>query len=383
MSPGRTSRAALEDPTTDFEFTPEHEELRQTVRRFLERESPEARVRALMETPTGYDERAWKRTAEELGLPGLVVPERHGGVGLGPVELAIVMEEMGRVLYCAPYLSTAVLSVHTLLHAATDEAKDRLLAEIASGAVTAAVALPLELGSGDGACRAAREAGAWRLDGSAAFVVDGHVADVVLVAAQAGDGLGLFRVEGGASELRRTALPALDLTRKLSRLEFSATPAVAISVGDVSAALERVLALTIAALSAEQVGGAERCLEMATEYAKTRLQFGRPIGSYQAIKHKCADMLVEVEFARSAAYHAAFRARADDTAEAATTAHMAKAYCSEAYFHAAAENIQIHGGMGFTWEHSAHLYFKRAKASSVLFGDPIHHRRELARRIGL
>jgi alkylation response protein AidB-like acyl-CoA dehydrogenase len=156
-----------------------------------------------------------------------------------------------------------------------------------------------------------------------------------------------------------------------------------VSAGDLSAALDGVLALTVGALCAEQVGGAQRCLETATEYAKTRLQFGRPIGSYQAIKHKCADMLVEVEFARSAAYHAAFRAAEQDHADAMAAAHMAKAYCSEAYFHAAAENIQIHGGMGFTWEHSAHLYFKRAKASAVLFGDSIHHRQELARQIGI
>jgi len=369
----------------DFEFTPEHEELRQTVRRFLERESPEARVRALMETPSGYDERVWKRMAEELGLPGLVVPEGYGGVGLGPVELAIVMEEMGRALYCGPYLSTGVLSAYTLLHAATDEAKSRLLPELASGATICATALPARSGrpSEEAACRATREGDAWRLDGSAILVVDGHVADVVLVAARTAEGLGLFRVEGNGGGLRRTALPTLDLTRKLSRLDFSGAPAALISGEDVSAALGPVLTLTVAALCAEQVGGAQRCLETATEYAKTRLQFGRPIGSYQAIKHKCADMLVEVEFARSAAYHAAFRAAARDEAEMIAAAHMAKAYCSEAYFRAAAENIQIHGGMGFTWEHPAHLYFKRAKASAVLFGDSIGHRRELARRIGL
>jgi alkylation response protein AidB-like acyl-CoA dehydrogenase len=365
----------------DFSFTAEHDELRQTVRRFLEREFSEARVRALMETPSGHDERIWKRMAEELALPGLVIPERYGGAGLGPVELAIVMEEMGRVLFCGPYLSTAVLSVYALLHGATEEAKGGLLRDIASGAVICAMAL--SHGANDAACRAAREAGGWRLEGSADFVVDGHVADVLLVVARTAQGRGLFRVEGDAPGVRRTALPALDLTRKLSRLDFSAAPGAMVSAGDLSAALDGVLALTVGALCAEQVGGAQRCLETATEYAKTRLQFGRPIGSYQAIKHKCADMLVEVEFARSAAYHAAFRAAEQDHADAMAAAHMAKAYCSEAYFHAAAENIQIHGGMGFTWEHSAHLYFKRAKASAVLFGDSIHHRQELARQIGI
>jgi len=369
----------------EFSFTAEHEELRQTVRRFLEREFPEARVRALMETASGHDERTWKRMAEELALPGLVVPERCGGAGLGPVELAIVMEEMGRVLFCGPYLSTAVLSAYALLYAATEESREGLLREIASGAALCATALPPNTGRGseDAACRALREEGGWRLEGSYGFVVDGHVADVLLVVARIPEGLGLFRVEGDAPGLRRTALPALDLTRKLSRLELSGAPAAMVSLGDVSAALDRVLALTVGALGAEQVGGAQRCLETATEYAKTRLQFGRPIGSYQAIKHKCADMLVEVEFARSAAYHAAFGAEENDPAETIAATHMAKAYCSEAYFRAAAENIQIHGGMGFTWEHSAHLYFKRAKASAVLFGDPIHHRQELAKRIGI
>jgi alkylation response protein AidB-like acyl-CoA dehydrogenase len=264
--------------------------------------------------------------------------------------------------------------VYVLLHAAAEEAKNRLLPEIASGAILSAVALPQETrrpGADDTACRAVREADGWRLDGSATFVVDGHVADVVLVVARTTEGQRLFRVEGSAPGQRRTALPALDLTRKLSRLDFSGAQAEMISAGDLTSALEPALARAGGALSAEQVGGAQRCLEMATEYAKTRLQFGRPIGSYQAIKHKCADMLVEVEFARSAAYHVAFRAQERDDGETIAAAHMAKAYCSEAYFHAAAENIQIH------------LYFKRAKASAVLFGDPIHHRQALARRIGL
>ena len=185
-----------------------------------------------------------------------------------------------------------------------------------------------------------------------------------------------------ASGLTRSLVPSLDTTRKLAHLEFAATPASQISGGDQTAAFGRVLALTQAALAAEQVGGAQTCLETATEFAKTRLQFGRPIGSYQAIKHKCADMLVEVEFAKSAAYNACFAAahHEDDFLECAA---LAKAYCSEAYFHAAGENLQIHGGMGFTWEHPAHLYFKRAKASDLLFGDAAHHREVLAGLVGI
>jgi len=364
-------------------FTQEHDELRQTVRRFLEKESAEPIVRALMETDRGYDARTWKRMASELSLPGLVVPERYGGAGLGPVELAIVLEEMGRVLFCGPYLSTAVLATAALLEAAEEAPREELLREIASGEAIATVALAEE-SEGAEAIRATRDGSAHRLEGVKEYVVDGHVADVVLVAATTGQGLGLFRVDGSAPRLERKPLPPLDLTRKLARLELSGTPATKVSsAADVSGPLRYVLALAVTALAAEQVGGAQRCLDLAVEYAKTRLQFGRPIGSFQAIKHKCADLLVEVEFARSAAYHAAFSAAGREQEELRTAAHVAKSYCSEAYFHAAAENIQIHGGMGFTWEHPAHLYFKRARASSVLFGDPFHHRQKLAASLGL
>jgi alkylation response protein AidB-like acyl-CoA dehydrogenase len=363
----------------DFAFTHEHEELRQTVRRFMENESSEAIVRKLMETEKGYDPKTWERMASELSLLGLIVPEQFGGAGLGAVELAIAMEEMGRVLFCGPYLSSAVLAAGALLHAGDDAAKKRLLPAIASGKSIATLAVTEAGGRwdlGSIAMRASRDGSAWKLSGVKDYVLDGHIADAILVAAKADDGLALFHVEGSASGLERSALPTLDLTRKLGRLNFSGTPATRISTGDATAALNQVLALGATMLAAEQVGGARRCLEMSTEYAKTRLQFGRPIGSFQAIKHKCADMLVETEFARSAAYHAAFAiADGEDVFEAA---HLAKSYCSEIYFHAAAENIQIHGGMGFTWEHPAHLYFKRARASSILLGDPSEHRLQLA-----
>ncbi len=206
----------------------------------------------------------------------------------------------------------------------------------------------------------------------------------MLVAARTDGGLALFQVDGGASKLERAALPTLDLTRKLARLSFSDTPATLVSGnGDATSSIRHVLAFASAMLAAEQVGGSQRCLELSTEYAKTRLQFGRPIGSFQAIKHKCADMLVETEFARSAAYHAAFAAAEYDVAQFQSAAHIARSYCSEAFFHAAAENIQIHGGMGFTWEHPAHLYFKRARASSMMFGDPIEERQKLGVLLGL
>ena len=368
-------------------FTPEHEELRQVVRRFVEKESTEPVVRALMESERGYESRTWERMAGELSLPGLVVPEQHGGAGLGPVELAIVMEEMGRVLFCAPFLSTAVLAASALVRIADEATQAELLPTIASGGTIAALAVAEAGGRFEAdtvKTTARRDGRGFRLEGTKAWVVDGHVADVLLVSARDEDGLALFRVAADAPGLEREALPALDLTRKLARVTLSGTPATRISKGDVAAAIRQVLALAVTALAAEQVGGARRCLDMAVEYAKTRLQFGRAIGSFQAIKHKCADMLVETELARSAAYNAAFvLAAGESDDDVLVAAHMAKSYCSETYFHAAAENIQIHGGMGFTWEHPAHLYFKRARASSVLFGDPIDHRHKLAGRIGL
>jgi alkylation response protein AidB-like acyl-CoA dehydrogenase len=365
-------------------FTDEHDELRATVRKFFADQSDEQAVREHMATERGWSVEVWKRMAEQIGLAGLIVPEEYGGAGFGYVELCIVMEEMGRSLACAPYLAT-VTATNALLQCADDAAKRALLPGIASGETIATLAYVEPNGRWDLSgieMRARPKNEEWLLDGSKSWVLDGHTADAILVVARTDAGLELFRVDADAAGLERTALPELDLTRKLADLGFSATPATKVGRGDQTAALERVLALTIAALAAEQVGGAQVCLDMATEYARTRLQFGRPIGSFQAIKHKCADMLVEVEFARTAAYNACFCA-AEDPDEILEAAPLAKAYCSEAFFHAAAENIQIHGGMGFTWEHPAHLYFKRAKASELLFGDPAHHREVLAERIGL
>jgi alkylation response protein AidB-like acyl-CoA dehydrogenase len=193
----------------------------------------------------------------------------------------------------------------------------------------------------------------------------------------------LFTVAGDAEGLTRTPLATMDQTRKQARLEFGGTPAKLLGTeGEGWPVLSRVLDLAAVALAAEQVGGAQKCLEMSVDYAKVRVQFGRPIGSFQAIKHKCADMLLEVESAKSAAYYAGWAA-AELNEELPTVASLAKAYCSDAYFHAAAENIQIHGGIGFTWEHDAHLYFKRAKSSQLLLGDPTYHRELLAQRIGI
>jgi alkylation response protein AidB-like acyl-CoA dehydrogenase len=369
----------------DFTFTEEHDELRATIRAFLAEHSDEAAVRAQMASERGFDPEVWTLLAEQLGLAGLIVPEAHGGAGMGYVELLVAMEEMGRALLCAPYLGTAVLSTNALLLCADAATQKDLLAKIAAGRAIVSVAHAEPNGRWDAAgitLRARAKGDGFELDGTKTWVLDGHVADTLLVAARTEDGLGLFRVDARAEGLSRALIPSLDTTRKLATVELAATPARLVSRGDQTANLERALALTVCALAAEQVGGAQRCLEMATDYAKTRLQFGRPIGSYQAIKHKCADMLVLVEFAKSAAY-AACTAAAENSDDLLEAAALAKAYCSEAYFKIAAENIQIHGGMGFTWEHSAHLYFKRAKASDLLFGDAAHHRERLADLVGI
>jgi alkylation response protein AidB-like acyl-CoA dehydrogenase len=228
-----------------------------------------------------------------------------------------------------------------------------------------------------------RSGGEWRLTGHKTYVLDGHTAQLVLVAARTASGLSLFAVEGDADGMTRTALPTLDQTRKLARLGLSGTPARLVGAeGGAGPALSRTLDLAAIGLAAEQVGGTQRCLDMSVDYGKVRYQFGRPIGSFQAIKHKCADMLLQLESARSAAQYAAWAA-AEDSPEVPVVASLAKSVCSEAYFHAAAENIQIHGGIGFTWEHDAHLYFKRAKSSQLFLGDTAYHREHLAQRIGV
>jgi alkylation response protein AidB-like acyl-CoA dehydrogenase len=370
----------------NFAFSEEQEELRSSVRRFLEDKSPMTEVRRLMETSEGYDPAVWKQMGEQLGLQAIAIPEEYGGVGFGYVELTVIFEEMGAALLCAPYFATVALAANALLSSGDERAKKDLLPGIASGETIATLALTEDTGRWDldGVTLAATgKGGEWKLDGHKMFVIDGHTADLILVAGRTAKGVSLFAVESGAAGLTRTPLATMDQTRKQARIEFSGTPARLVGEdGGAGPALSRTLDLAAVALAAEQVGGAQRCLDMAVDYAKTRIQFGRPIGSFQAIKHKCDDMLLEVESAKSAAYYAGWAA-AEDSDELPVVASLAKSYCSEAYFHAAAENIQIHGGIGFTWEHDAHLYFKRAKSSELLLGDPSYHRELLAQRIGI
>ncbi|MGH9051788.1 MAG: acyl-CoA dehydrogenase family protein [Acidimicrobiia bacterium] len=378
----------------NFAFSEEQELLRQTTRRFLEDKSPSAKVRELMETEEGFDRSLWREVGQ-MGWLGVHVPEAYGGGGFSYLELVVLMEEMGRALFPVPFLSSVCLAVNALLVAGSEEQKRRYLPEIASGERTAGLALTEAGGRWDAAgvqLVAKPDDGDYLLSGGKLFVVDGHTADTLLVVARTAessdpeDGISLFVVEAAAEGVDRRVLGTMDMTRKLAEVNLDnvRVPAEA-RVGEEGRAwpaIAKVLDLAAVALAAEQVGGAQRCLDMAVEYAKVRVQFGRPIGSFQAIKHKCADMLVQVESARSAAYYAGWAA-GQDSQELSVVAPLAKSFCSEAYFFVAAENIQVHGGIGFTWEHDAHLYFKRAKSSELLFGDPAYHRELLAQRIGL
>tara|TARA_B100000686_G_C16794158_1_gene981023 strand:- start:2055 stop:3170 length:1116 start_codon:yes stop_codon:yes gene_type:complete len=370
----------------NFAFTEEQEQLREFVRQFLDNYSPESVVRELMETDSGYDAETWLMMAEQLGLQSLIIPEEYGGQGFGYVELVVVLEEMGRSLLCAPFFSTVVLAANALIHSDDEKAKAGLLPGIANGETIATLAFTEDSGrwGKDGiTMTASRDGDQWSLTGSKMYVLDGHIASLLIVAACTEKGISLFKVDGEVDGLTRTLLQTMDTTRKQARLDFNGVSASLIGEeGTGWSVLERVLDLAAVALAAEQVGGAQQCLDTAVQYAKDRVQFGRPIGSFQAIKHKCADMLLEVESAKSAAYYAGWCA-AELNDELPSIASLAKAYCSEAYFKTTAENIQIHGGIGFTWEHPAHLYFKRAKSSELLFGDPTYHRELLAQRIGI
>ncbi|MDH6437354.1 alkylation response protein AidB-like acyl-CoA dehydrogenase [Streptomyces sp. SAI-144] len=373
----------------DLTFTEEQDELRKVVRSFLAKHSDEANVRRLAADPQGHDPVVWGRMAGELGLQGLAVPEEYGGSGFGHVDLGIVFEETGRALLGGPYFATVALAAEALLRCADEQARHDLLPGIASGETVATLALTEDSGRWDEQgvrlTAAHDETGGWRLTGVKTYVPDGHLADLLLVAARTPGGVSLLAVEtSDAPGLTRTPLPTLDQTRKQARLEFTDTPARLLGPeGAAWPALERTLATAAVLLSAEQVGGAAAALDAAVAYAKIREQYGRPIGSFQGIKHKCADMLMEIESARSAAYGGLWALDGGDETEIAMAAALAQAVCSEAFTKVAADNIQVHGGIGFTWEHPAHLYFKRAKSSEVLLGTPSYHRELLAARLGI
>ena len=313
----------------NFAFTEEQEELRKTVRAFLDAKSPETAVREQMETDNGFDPAVWSQMGEQMGLQGLVVPEEFGGSGFSFVELGVVLEEMGRALLCAPYFSTVVLAAQTLINSGDAAAKKKYLPGIAAGETIATLATTEPSGKWDEAgitMQAKGSGSSFTLSGTKMFVLDGHTASLIIVAARTGKGVSLFAVDGNAKGLTRTALSTMDQTRKQAKLEFADVSAELIGTeGKGWDVLSTVFDLAAVALAAEQVGGAQKVLEMAVEYAKVRVQFGRPIGSFQAIKHKCANMLLEVESAKSAAYYAAYCAQ-ELSEDLPVAASLAKSY---------------------------------------------------------
>jgi alkylation response protein AidB-like acyl-CoA dehydrogenase len=373
-----------------FIFTPEQEEFRSVLRRYFEQTSPPAEVRHLMATDIGWDAGAWRELNQQLGLCGVHAPEEYGGQGFSFVELGIVLEEMGRALVCAPYFASTVLATTAILNGASEAQKRTLLPPLVAGETVATLAFAEPSGRWDAAgteATATPADGGWRLDVVKSFVLDGAAADLIVVLARApgshGDeGLSLFKVQGDAAGLARQPLKALDPTRKIARLTFAGVEAELLGeAGAAGGPFAKTLAQAAVCLANEMVGGAERLRESALDYANLRMQFGRPIASFQSMKHKQADMLLEVELAKSAAYHAA-QAAADDAADLPAVASLAKATASEAYLQTAIHTIQIHGGIGFTWDNDTHLWFKRAKSSEVFLGDPTWHREHMLRAWG-
>ena len=373
----------------NFALSDEQMMLRDSVRSFLEDKAPLTRVRELMETESGFDSELWSEMAA-MGWQSMAIPEAYGGAGYSSFELGIILEEMGRMMTPGPFFSSVLLGANTVLLAGTDEQKQQLLPGIATGERRVAVAISEPDGSWDPAAveMAALLAGdEVVLTGTKSYVLDGHTADTLLVAARTPDGaVDLYVVPADAPGVAATRLETMDMTRKQAEVTFDQVRVAAgARLGDAGRGVEtirKLYDLAVAALAFEQVGGAQECLAMSVEYAKERVQFGRPIGSFQAIKHKCADMLVAVESAKSAADYAGWAA-AEDVAELPVAAALALACCSDAFFDVAADTIQVHGGIGFTWEHDAHLYFKRAKTDQLLFGDSSQWRATLADRLGI
>ena len=368
-----------------FSFTEEQDEFRSVLRRFLEDKSPSTEVRRLMATVDGWEREQWAKINSELGLTAVAIPEAYGGHGFGLSEQCIVLEEMGRSLLCAPYFGSAVLAASAILYAGTEEQKNELLPGIASGGTVATLAFTEENGSWDNSGLTTifdKSKDEYSITGTKSFVLDGTTADLIIVLARTpntkkDEGLSLFAVDGQASGLKKEPLKSVDETRKLARIHFDQVPAKLLGVeGNAAGPMKKTMTRSIICLANEMVGGADRLREDALEYVKMRMQFGISIASFQVTKHKATDMLADVELAKSAAYFAAaaFDEEDDETEEAAS---IAKASSSEAYMQTAIHSIQMHGGIGFTWDNDTHLWFKRAKSSEVFLGDPAHHHEKM------
>jgi alkylation response protein AidB-like acyl-CoA dehydrogenase len=375
----------------DFGFSEEQEMLRQSARALLEKECPSSVVRKLMEDERGFDPALWKKMAE-LGWLGLIIPEQYGGGGLSYVDLVMIMEEMGRVMLPSPFIWT-VMVAEAIKRAGNNNHKSSLLPKIAAGELIATVAYlePAAAWSPDGIAMTARSTGAgYVLDGTKMFVNDGHVADCILVAARTAEsgerGITLFALDSKRAGVTITRLITMDQTRKLAEVKFNGVKADAGDVvgdpGNGWKILTEIIDRGKVMMAGEMMGGAQKVLEMTVDYAKVRVQFGRPIGSFQAVQHKCANMMIDVEGARSAAYYASW-AVGNEVAEASLAAALAKAAASDAFRQVSADGIQLHGGIGFTWDHDMHLYFKRAKSSEFTFGDANWNRELVAQAINL
>jgi alkylation response protein AidB-like acyl-CoA dehydrogenase len=364
---------------THFVFTDEQRELRAAVRRFATEQSDEQVVRRLMESDLGFDPKVWARLGAELGVLGLSVPEADGGVGGTLVDQAVAVEELGAALSCGPLFGTVLLAIPALVAAPAGEVRDALLPPLVEGTRTAAVAVGDRAGAFDPAVVTVTATAGGALTGTVPRVVDGAAADDLLVAATGPGGVGLYAVEGTAAE--RIPLTTLDLTRRQADVRLTDAPARLVAgPAEAVRVITHALRVGSALLAAEQVGGAQHLLDLSVEYAKGRLQFGRPIGSFQAVKHRLADMMVDTEHARSTAYHAAW-ALGDGSDDPALAASIAQATCSAAYADVAADTIQVHGGIGFTWEYQAQLYFKRAVTDAALLGSAEDHRARIARLV--
>ncbi|BBZ78821.1 acyl-CoA dehydrogenase [Mycolicibacterium anyangense] len=363
--------------SSEFRFTDEQRELRAAVRKFCADNFDEAIVRRLMEADIRFDPTVWHRLGSELGVLGLSVPEADGGVGGTLVDQAVAVEEFGATLACGPFFGTVFLAIPALVAAPAGEVRDALLADLVEGTTTAAFAVADSAGAFDPATVTVTVSGD-SITGKVERVVDAGSADEILVAATGSDGLGLYAVDATAAGVTRTALVTMDLTRPQATVTFEGAPARQVAGPDEA---ERVIghALHVGAalLAVEQVGAAQHLLDLSVEYAKSRLQFGRQIGSFQAIKHKLADMLVDLEHARSTSYHAVW-ALSDGSDDPALATSIAQATASAAFSRIAADTIQVHGGIGFTWEHQAHLYFKRAATDAALLGTAEQHRSRVA-----
>ena len=381
----------------EFKFTEEQEMIRDTAAAFLAEVSTSDQVRAAMATETGYSPELWNRICEEMFWQAIHIPEAYGGMGLGYVELVAMLEQMGSHLLCSPFYSTVCLGVNALLVAGSEEQKSRYLAEIVAGS-TATLAYTGISGRWDADsievnCESHGEG--YVLNGNYRYVADGHTAQILIVAARVAgtsgeEGVSLFVIPADSAGITREWLPTMDQTRKQAQLSFDNVAVQAsAAMGEIETAgpaLSKIIDLATIAIAADQVGGSQKVLDSTVAFLQERVQFGRVIASYQAVKHKAADMMVKVEAARSAIYYAA--CIADEAMQGGSlgtelpeAASVAKAWCSDAYFHNAGTGIQLHGGVGFTEEYDIQLYFKRAKSTETFLGNGAYHRERLARQL--